>query len=78
MNLLKYCRRICVGWEMLVLDQYLLLAPRTFPVETHDVSEERWAYLCSVGYDGTRTNIWHRHHTYSQSSETLWVSIRKV
>ena len=41
------------------LYQYLALAPRTFPVDTHDLSEVLWAYLCSVGYAGANTNIWH-------------------
>ena len=59
MTFLKYCGRICVVLDMLVLIQYLELAPRTFPVGTHDLSEVLWAYLCSVGYAGANTNIWH-------------------
>ena len=35
------------------------LAPRTFPVDAHEVSELLWAYLCSVGYAGVNTKICH-------------------
>ena len=35
-------------------------------MDTHEVSEVLWAYLCSVGYAGANTNIWHEHHAYSQ------------
>ena len=58
MKFLKCCGRICVMMDMLVLIQYLALAPRTFPVDTHEVSEVLGAYLCSVGYAGANTNIW--------------------
>ena len=44
----------------------MALAPHTFPVDTHEVSEVLWAHLCSVGYGGANTNIWHYHHAYSQ------------
>ena len=46
-------------FEILVLIPIFLLAPRTFPVDTHEVSEVLWAYVCSVGYDGANTNICH-------------------
>ena len=59
MTFLKFCGRICVVLDMLVLNQYLALAPRTFPVVTHEVSEVLRACLFSVGYDGANTNIWH-------------------
>ena len=35
----------------------MALAPRTFPVGTHVLSEVLWAYLCSVGYAGANTKI---------------------
>ena len=55
MTFLKCCGRICVVFDMLVLIPYLALAPRTFPVDTHDLSDVLWAYLCSVGYAGANT-----------------------
>ena len=57
MKFLNCCGRICVVLDMLVLIQYLPLAPRTFQVDTRDLSEVLWAYLCSVGYAGANTNI---------------------
>ena len=48
MTFLKLCGRICVVFDMLVKYLYLALALRTFPVDTHEVSEVLWAYLCSV------------------------------
>ena len=35
----------------------MVLAPRTFPVDTHEVSDVLWEYLCSVEYVGSKTNI---------------------
>ena len=66
MKFLKCCGRICVVLDMLVLIPILALAPRTFPVDTHEVCEVLWAYLCSVVYAGANTNIWHKHHAHSQ------------
>ena len=37
----------------------MTLAPRTFPVDTHEVYEVLWAYLCGVEYGGSKTNILH-------------------
>ena len=62
MKFLNCCGRICVVLDMLVLIpiiKYLALIPHTLPVDTHKVSELLWAYLCSVGYAGANTNIWH-------------------
>ena len=59
MKFLKCCGRICVVLDMLVLKPIYALAPRTFPVDTHEVCEVLWAYLCSVGYAGANTDIWH-------------------
>ena len=59
MTFLKCCERICVVLDMLVLIPIFALAPRTFPVDTHDLSEVLWAYLRSVGYAGANTNICH-------------------
>ena len=59
MKFLNFCDGICVVLDMLVLIQYLALAPCTFPVDTHEVSEVLWAYLCSVGYGVSKTNIWY-------------------
>ena len=55
----KCCGHICVVLDMLVLIQYLALTPRTFPVDTHEVSEVLWAYECSVGYTGANKNVRH-------------------
>ena len=52
MRFLKSCGRICVVLDMIVLRQYLVLAPRTLSVDTHEVSQVLWAYLCSVEYAG--------------------------
>ena len=59
MTFLKCCGRICVVLDMLVLIPILALAKRTFPLDTHEVSEVLWGSLCSAGYDGANTNIWH-------------------
>ena len=59
MKFLKNCGRTCLVLNMVVLNQYLVLVPRTFPVDTHEISEELWAYLCSVKYAGAKTNILH-------------------
>ena len=53
MKFLKCYGRICVVLDMLVLISNLALAPRIFPVDTHEVSEVLWAYLFSVGYGGS-------------------------
>ena len=39
--------------------QCLAVAPRTFPVDTHELSEVLWVYMCIVEYGGAKTNIWH-------------------
>ena len=59
MKLMKCCGHICVVLNMVVLNQYLAIAPRTFPVDTHEVSELLGVYLCSFGYGGSKTKIWH-------------------
>ena len=59
MTFLKCCERISEVLDMLVLILIFVLASRTFPGDTHEVSEVLWAYLCSVGYAGANTNIWH-------------------
>ena len=59
MKFLKCCGHICVELDILVLIQNLALAPRSFTVDAHEVSEVLWAYLCSVGYAGANTDIWH-------------------
>ena len=46
MGIFVYC------WLYCFLDQYLVLAPRTFTGKTHEVSEVLWAYLCRVEYPG--------------------------
>ena len=35
----------------------MVLAPRTFSVDTHEVSDVLCAYLCSVEYVGSKINI---------------------
>ena len=59
MKFLKYCGRICVVLVMLVLIPIYGTRTRTFPVDSHEVFEVLWVYLCSVGYAGANTNIWH-------------------
>ena len=59
MKFLKCCGRICVVLDMLKLIPIFGTRTHTFPVDTHEVSEVLWAYLCSVGYAGANTNIWH-------------------
>ena len=59
MKFLKYCRRVCVVLDMLVLIPIFGTRTRTFPVDSHEVSEVLWVYLCSVGYAGANTNICH-------------------
>ena len=52
-------------------------------METHEVSEVMWAYLCSVGYGGSKTNVLalaprtfpvNRHEV----SEVLWAYFSSV
>ena len=57
MKFLKCCGRICVLVNMLVLIQ--IFGTSTTHIPTHEVSEVLRAYLCSVGYGGYKTNIWH-------------------
>ena len=57
MKFLKCCGRICVVLDMLVLIP--IFGTSTTHIHTHEVSEVLWAYLCSVGYAGANTNIWH-------------------
>ena len=59
MKFLKCCGHICVVLDMVVQTPYLVLAPRTLSEDTHDVSEVLWAYYCSVGYSGFKTNLWY-------------------
>ena len=59
MNFLKFLGRIIVLLDMVVLRAIFPLAPRTFPVDTHEFTEVLQAYLCSVGYGGSNTNIWY-------------------
>ena len=59
MNFLNCCGRICVVLDMVVLIHNFTLVPYTFLVHTHEVSEVLWAYLCSVGYGGSKAKIWH-------------------
>ena len=57
MKFLKCCGHICVVLNMLVLIQ--IFGTSTTHIPTHEVSEVLRAYLCSVGYGGSKTNIWH-------------------
>ena len=59
MKFLNYCKRICVVLDMLVLIPIFGTTTTKFPVDTDEVSHMLWAYLCSVGYAGANTNIWH-------------------
>ena len=56
---LKCCGRICVMLDMVVLMPIFGTSTTHIPVDIHKVSEELWAYLCSAGYGGSKTNIWH-------------------
>ena len=51
-------------------------------MDTHEVSEVLWAYLCSVGYAGANINIWHYHHVHFQWThevfEELWAYLCSV
>ena len=57
MKFLKYCGRICVVLDMVVLR--LIFGTSTTHIPTHEVSEVLRAYLCSVKYAGVKTNIRH-------------------
>ena len=35
-------------------------------MHTHEDSEEMWAFLCTIGYAGANTNVWHGHHAHSE------------
>ena len=59
MKFLKYCGHICVVLDMVVLSPIFELPPCTLSVDTHEVSEVLWAYLCSVAYGGFKMKIWH-------------------
>ena len=59
MKFLKCCGRVCVALHMMVLIPIFSTSTTHIPVDTHDLSEVLWAYLCSVGYAGANTNIWH-------------------
>ena len=59
MKFLNYCGRICVVLDMLVQIQIFGTSTTHIPRDTHDLSEVLWAYLCSVGYAGSNTNIGH-------------------
>ena len=66
MKFLKCCGRMCVVLDMLVLIPIFGTSTTHIPRDTHDLSEVLRAYLCSVGYAGANTNIWHYHHAHSQ------------
>ena len=57
MKFLKYCGRICVLLDMVVLRP--IFGTSTTHIPTHEVSEVFRAYLCSVKYAGVKMNIWH-------------------
>ena len=51
-------------------------------MESHEVSEGLWAYLCRDGYAGANTNILQYHHAHShwthEVSEVLWAYLCSV
>ena len=57
MRFLKYCGRICLLLDMVVIR--LIFGTSTTHIPTHEVSEVLPEYLCSVKYAGVQTNIWH-------------------
>ena len=57
MKFLKYCGHIFVLLDMVVLRP--IFGTSTTHIPTHEVSEVSRAYLCSVKYDGSKTNNWH-------------------
>ena len=57
MKLLKYCGRICVVLDMLVLIP--IFGTSTTHIRTHEVFEVVHAYLCSFKCASVKTNIWH-------------------
>ena len=59
MKFLKCCGRICVVLDMLVLIPIFGTSTTHIPTGHNEVSEVLWAYLCSVGYAGANTYIWH-------------------
>ena len=59
MKFLNYCGRIRVVLDMLVLIPIFDTSTTHIPIDTHEVSEVLWVYLCRVGYAGANTNIWH-------------------
>ena len=48
--------------------------PRTFPVDTHEVSEVLWAHLFSVKYAGVKTNISLYHKAHSQCTHMKFLN----
>ena len=63
----KCCGRICIVLDMLVLIPIFGTSTTyIFSVDTHEVSEVLWVYLCSVAYAGANTNIWQKHRAHSQ------------
>ena len=59
MKFLKCCTHICVVLNMVVLRPIFGTNTMSIPVDTHEVSEVLWEYLCSVIYSGSKTGIWH-------------------
>ena len=58
MKFLKCCWRICVALDMLVLLPIFGTSTMYIPSgHTNEVFELLWAYLCGVGYGGSKTNI---------------------
>ena len=57
MKILKYCGRIYVVFDMLVLIP--IFDTSTTLIPTHEVFEVVHAYLCSFKYAIVKTNIWH-------------------
>ena len=59
MKLLKRCGYVCVVLDVVALKPIFGTSTTYIPSgHTSSFSEELWAYLCSVGYGGSKTNIW--------------------
>ena len=60
MKFLKNCGHICVVLDMLVLIPIFGTRTTHIPsLDTHEVDEVLWAYLCIVGIGGANTTICH-------------------
>ena len=66
MKFLKFCERICIVLDMLVLLQIFGTSTTYIPSRITWSFWSVWAYVCSVKYVGVKTNIWHYHHAHSQ------------